>query len=74
MTSYFAYLKSGMVDKTSINFSSKESYKTALDVLWTTGFIYLVKTDGQFIDKFIKLLELLKSNVSNKLNKLTKEK
>lgn len=74
MTSYFAYLKSGMVDKTSINFSSKESYKTALDVLWTTGFIYLVKTDGQFIDKFIKLLELLKSNVSNKLNKLSEKK
>jgi hypothetical protein len=83
LTSYYAYLKTGneAMTKNSINFSSKESYKAALDVLWTMAFIYLVKTDGRFIDKFIELLSLLKSNVSNvknsvsnKINKLAGKK
>lgn len=77
MTSYYAYLKSGMTDKVSIKFSSKDSYETALDVLWTTAFIYLIKTDGQFIDKFIQLLNLLKTNVgsvkSSLINKIKRE-
>ena len=76
LTSYYAYLKTGNTEniKAVVNFSSKESYSAALDVLWTMAFIYLVKTDGRFIDKFIELLKLLKSNVSKKINKLAGKK
>ena len=83
--SYYAYPNpttgGGDVAKSSMKFVNDKSYSTALDILWTFTFIYLVKTDGQFIDKFIELLKLLKSNVSkvqssvsNKLNKLAGKK
>lgn len=49
----------------AVNFASSESYKAAIEVLVIITFIYLVKTDAGFIDKFIRLLELLKTAESN---------
>lgn len=49
----------------AVNFSSESSYKAAIEVLTIITFIYLVKTDAGFIDKFIKFLELLKSTSNN---------
>ncbi|HMW08663.1 MAG TPA: hypothetical protein PK079_26050 [Leptospiraceae bacterium] len=62
---YFALNRKEGAAFSPVNFTSSDSYKTAIDVLMIVTFIYLVKTDAGFIDKFIKLLELLKSTGSN---------
>lgn len=69
---YFALNKKGS-DFDSVNFTSPQSYKTAIEVLEIVTFIYLVKTDAGFIDKFIKFLEILKSSKNAILDKISKK-
>ena len=67
---YFALNKKEGADFKPVNFASSESYKAAIEVLTIVTFIYLVKTDAGFIDKFIKFLEVFKSAKNSIMDKI----
>jgi hypothetical protein len=67
---YFALNKKDGSSFNPVSFASPESYKAAIDVLEIVTFIYLVKTDAGFIDKFIRFLEILKSTKNAILDKI----
>ncbi len=67
---YFALNKKEGMDFKPVNFASADTYKAAIEVLTIVTFIYLVKTDAGFIDKFIKFLEVFKSAKNSILEKI----
>ena len=70
---YFALNKNGS-SFNSVSFVNAKSYETSIDVLEIVTFIYLVKTDAGFIDKFIKFLEMLKSSKNAIIEKMKTRK
>ncbi|MBK8393655.1 MAG: hypothetical protein IPL26_00170 [Leptospiraceae bacterium] len=67
---YFALNKKEGMDFKPVTFASAETYKAAIEVLTIITFIYLVKTDAGFIDKFIKFLEVFKSAKNSIIEKI----
>lgn len=67
---YFALNKKEGMDFKPVNFASADTYKAAIEVLTIVTFIYLVKTDAGFIDKFIKFLEVFKSAKNSIIDKI----
>lgn len=62
--SFYTYLFMAKKDSLlleTVNYASSESHDSALKLFWTCSFLYLVKTDGKFVDKLISLLSLLRS-------------